>query len=50
MQLCEAMNAALQDLAGEIAVISWGKRNKSYEAICKYPLNCDHSLLKEEEK
>lgn len=44
-QLCEAINIAMQDLAGEIAVLSWGKRKQSFKDLVNYGLNDDSSLL-----
>jgi hypothetical protein len=44
-QLCEAINVAMQDLAGEIAVLSWGKRKQSFKDLVNYGLNDDSSLL-----
>jgi hypothetical protein len=48
MQLCEAINEALIRLAGDIAVLSWGKRKQSFKEIIAQDLKCDKSLLDSE--
>jgi hypothetical protein len=47
-QLCESINEAMLELAGEIAVLSWGKRKQSFKEIIEYGINDDKTLLESE--
>lgn len=44
-QLCESINDAIINLAGEMSVLSWGKRKDSFKQLTKYGIAVDRNLL-----
>lgn len=48
IQTCETINKAVINLAGEIAVLSWGKRKTSFADIINSGIQCNRDLLKGE--
>ena len=50
IQLCESINEALIDMAGDIAVLSWGKRKQSFKDLTNYKLKYNLSLLNDEKE
>ena len=48
IQVSESINETVIELAGDIAVFSWGKRKQSFREILNYGITCDTSLLNDE--
>jgi hypothetical protein len=48
IQLCESLYAALQELAGDMSVLSWGKRKLAFKDITSCKLKCDKTLLNQD--
>jgi hypothetical protein len=47
-QLCESINEAILELAGEMGVLSWGKRKQAFKDLIEFGLKDDKSLLETE--
>ena len=45
IKMCESINDALIDMAGDIGVLSWGKRKQSFKDLANYKLEYNISLL-----
>ena len=48
IQTSELINQAIIELAGEIAVLSWGKRKQSFNDLKSFGIQCNRELLKNE--
>lgn len=47
-QLCDSINDAMIELAGDFAVLSWGKRKQSFKELIDFGLGDDKTLLDSE--
>ena len=48
IQLSNKINEAVIDLAGEMTVLSWGKRKQSFKDVVNYGIKCDTTTIKDD--